>query len=151
MRYATPRLREFAQRLIAYEAGVEIADSPASIFPSAVLVCAKLRPQLAALLGNLGFRTLLARALALATDDEPCLNYVQVRVDGSLNGIDKLAAHADSRTMAQGGLVLLAHLLGLLISFIGEDLTLRLVRQVWPSRDLNDLDFPLGGSHEKTH
>jgi hypothetical protein len=40
-------------------------------------------------------------------------------------------------------------LLGLLVAFIGEDLTLRLVREVWPKLSLNNLDFGKGYKNEK--
>jgi predicted transglutaminase-like cysteine proteinase len=44
--------------------------------------------------------------------------------------------------------LLLAQLLGLLVAFIGEDLTLRLVREVWPKLSLNDLDLGTGDKNE---
>jgi hypothetical protein len=50
----------------------------------------------------------------------------------------------------EGGVVLLAQLLGLLVAFIGENLTLRLVREVWPKVPLDDLDFGKGEKNEKT-
>jgi hypothetical protein len=46
--------------------------------------------------------------------------------------------------------VLLAQLLGLLVAFIGENLTLRLMREVWPKVPLNELDFASEGKYEKT-
>jgi hypothetical protein len=49
----------------------------------------------------------------------------------------------------EGRVVLLAQLLGLLVAFIGEDLTLRLVREVWPKLSLNNLDFGKGYKNEK--
>jgi hypothetical protein len=41
-------------------------------------------------------------------------------------------AKVNSREAAKGGLALVASLLELLATFIGEALTLRLVQQVWP-------------------
>jgi len=40
-------------------------------------------------------------------------------------------------------------LLGLLVAFIGENLTIRLVREVWPKAPLNDLDLTQEGKNEK--
>jgi hypothetical protein len=40
-------------------------------------------------------------------------------------------------------------LLGLLVAFIGETLTLRLVREVWPKAPLNELDLSEGNKNEK--
>ena len=37
--------------------------------------------------------------------------------------------------------MLLAQLLGLLVAFVGKNLTLRLVREVWPNSKLDGLDF----------
>ena len=38
-----------------------------------------------------------------------------------------------------GGAAVVAHLLGLLVTFIGEPLTLRLVADAWPDADVNEL------------
>jgi hypothetical protein len=39
---------------------------------------------------------------------------------------------------------MVAQLLGLLVAFIGDNLTLRLVRDVWPTLSLEDLNFAQG-------
>jgi len=49
-----------------------------------------------------------------------------------------------TRRNFEGRVVLLAQLLGLLVAFIGEDLTLRLVREVWPKLSINDVNFGKG-------
>ena len=101
-------------------------------------------------MGNAGFRALLSRALALANAEVPWLRAVQVKADGSLEGLEELHAQLDPDEIFEGRVVLLAQLLGLLVAFIGENLTLRLVREVWPKLSLNDLDFGKGGKNEKT-
>jgi hypothetical protein len=58
--------------------------------------------------------------------------------------LDELGAQVDPDKIFEGRVVLLAQLLGLLVAFIGEDLTLRLVREVWPKLPLNNLDFGKG-------
>ena len=46
-----------------------------------------------------------------------------------------------TRTQAkEGGAILIAQLLGLLLTFIGEGLTLRLVQDVWPEAAFDDRD-----------
>jgi hypothetical protein len=55
--------------------------------------------------------------------------------------LDKLGAQVDPEEIFEGCVVLLAQLLGLLAAFIGENLTLHLVREVWPKLSLKDLDF----------
>ena len=47
--------------------------------------------------------------------------------------------------------VLLAQLLGSLAAFIGEDVTLRLVREVWPNIPMDDFDFGKEGQYAQTN
>ena len=118
--------------------------------PPAFQVCEKLRAHLATFMGNAGFRALLSCALALAKAEVPWLRAVHVKADGSLEGLEELDAKRNPDELFEGGVVLVAQLLGLLVAFIGEKLTLRLVREVWPEVPLDDLDFSKGGKHEKT-
>jgi hypothetical protein len=132
-------MRNFARRLIAYETGE--SNSSRTKPPAAFLVCEKLRPPLAKLAGNGGFHALLSRAIALAKPEVPWLRTVHVNTDGSLEGLEVLHAQSDHDELFDGGVVLVAQLLGLLVAFIGEDLTLRLMREVWPKVLLNDVVF----------
>ena len=132
-------MRDFAERLIAYETRENKSSETKTSGP--FLVGEKLRPQLATLMGNVGFRALLSRALALANAEVPWLRAVHIKADGSFDGLDELGAQVDPDEIFEGSVVLLAQLLGLLVAFIGELLTLRLVRDVWPKLPLNDLDF----------
>jgi len=118
-----------AQRLLAYEAVAGENSEPAESAASRVF--AKLRRPLITLAGLAGFRSLLSRALTLARADAPDLSAVEVAADGSLKGLDELASQAQEETQ-EGGVVLLTQLIGLLLTFIGNDLTLRLVQDVWP-------------------
>ncbi|CAN5839953.1 hypothetical protein BH20PSE1_BH20PSE1_09270 [soil metagenome] len=142
MSRATPKMRDFAERLIAYEARENKSSETKTL--AAFHVPEKLRPQLATLMGNTGFRALLSRALALANAEVPWLRAVHVKSDGSLEGLDKLEAQVDSEEISEGRVVLLAQLLGLLVAFIGENLTLWLVHEVWPKLSLNALDLGVG-------
>lgn len=117
-----PTTRELAHRLLAYE---EREVSPAVENIHAVSrVCDKLRRPFATLAGIAGFRSLLARALTLAKQESPELDRWQVKPDGSLEGMNGEAI--------QAGAVLIANLIGLMITFIGESLTRRLLHDVWP-------------------
>ena len=139
-------MRDLAERLIAHETRETKssgAQSPAS-FP----VCEKLRPSLAALVGSTGFNALLSRALALASPEVPWLRAVHVKADGSLEGLAGLKARVDPEKIAEGRVALLAQLLGLLGAFIGEDLTMQLMREVWPKLVLNKLYFGSGDENE---
>ena len=95
-------------------------------------MCAKLRRPLITLAGVAGFRSLLSRALTLARAEAPSLSAIQVAADGSLQGLDELASQTDKERARDGGAILIAQLIGLLLTFIGDGLTLRLVQDVWP-------------------
>jgi hypothetical protein len=139
-------MRDFAERLIAYETkGNKSSETKtAAVF----LVGEKMRLHLTALMGNVGYRALLSRALALANAEVPWLHAVHVKADGSFGGLDELGAQVGSKKTAEGSVILLARLLGLLVAFIGGSLTLRLVREMWPKIPLNDLDFGNGDKNE---
>ncbi len=109
-----------------------------------------LRPQLVTLMGNGGFRALLARALALAKAEVPWLRAAHVSVDGNLAALIEPGTQIDPEQLAEGKVVLVAQLLGLLIAFIGPNLTIGLVREVWPEIRPDDSGFGNGGRHEKS-
>jgi hypothetical protein len=135
-------MRDFAKRLIAYEAngnkssGIRTAGS--------FHFCEKVRPHLATLMGKAGFRALLSRALAMANEEAIWLHAVHVKADGSLEGLEELAKQVTPDEFLEGGVVLLAQLLGLLEVFIGENLTLQMVREIWPELSVKNFDFGKG-------
>jgi len=128
-------MRKLAHRLLAVEAANECATD--ALAHEAVRVCEKLRISLIRLAGSDGFASLLRRTLALARVEVPALERVTVNPDGSMQGLEELAADGtDGATDAP--VVITAHLLGLLVTFIGESLTLRLVREAWPGQTLDE-------------
>ena len=130
---ATPKLREFARRALAYEAASGTrTDGTAS---ASYLVCEKLRGQLGKLIGIAGFRSLLSRALALAGAEVPWLRALHIKSDGSLEGVDGLDTKLGPRTVAEGEVALVSQLVGLLVTFIGPALTLRVLHDIWPDMD----------------
>jgi len=144
----TSTMRDVARLLSAYEArgNKSAGTKPAATFP----VSDKLRPHLATLVGNAGYRALLARGLALASAEVPWLSGLQVKADGTLDGLEQCHAKVSAEEFINGRVVLLARLLGLLVAFIGESLTLRLVREIWPKVPLKNLDFGGGVKNGKT-
>ena len=74
------------------------------------------------------FTSLLRRALALARADFPALQTVRLTPDGSLEGCEALAVDATNGG-PEAELAITAHLLGLLVTFIGKPFTLSLVRE----------------------
>jgi hypothetical protein len=125
----TQKARDLAQRLISFE--VAAGNLSKAKIPAAFIVSEKLRHPLRTLVGTAGFRSLLMRALTLAKREAPILDGVQVKDDGSLEGLTGEAMEA--------GEVLIAHFIGLLETFIGEVLTLRLLHGVWPDLPIFDI------------
>jgi hypothetical protein len=137
------QMREFAERVIADEA-TSATPSEAKMLV-AFRVCEKLRQPLTTLAGAIGFQSLMLRAVALAKREAPRLNAVEVTADGPLQNGDA-APNLDNRD--DGGVLLVAHLLLLLFTFIGESLTLQLVHDVWPDASFSTLTAEGTGKHE---
>ena len=100
-------------------------------------VCEKLRVYLTRFAGEDGFAALLRRALVLAQADVPALQAVKFTADGHLEGFEDFVANSGDLG-SEGAIAVTAHLLGLLMSFVGEPITLRLVRNAWPDARLAD-------------
>jgi hypothetical protein len=141
-----PKTQDLARRLLAYEA---VAGETTVPTESAVLrVFEKLRRQLGALVGVAGFWSLASRALTLARAKAPGLSTVELAADGTLQGLGE--PQIDKHQAEEGGAILIAQLLGLLLTFIGETLTLRLMQDVWPDAAFDDPNSATGGKHEHT-
>jgi len=70
---------------------------------------------------------------------------VKVAADGSLQGLGEIETQIDmDKDLAgefpagEGGIILIARLLGLLRLFLGEALTLSLLRNAWPGAALDN-------------
>jgi hypothetical protein len=118
--------KEFAQRLLGFEKALGKTDGEnRAVFR----VCEKLRGPLGKRLGIDGFRSLLARAQILAGADVSWILTLTIGADGSLDGPK---AKLDARTVAEGEVVLVGHLLALLVLLVGPAVTLQLLHDVWP-------------------
>jgi hypothetical protein len=142
MTQGAPRMRAIARRILDNEERrrAKAAETRSASF----LVVAALRPHLANLMGNAGFRALLMRALALAGTELPWLRVVAVNSDGGLDGLDALEAQLAPGDVLRGNVLLLSLLLSLLVAFVGETLTLQLVRDIWPDSSNAGLDSAIG-------
>ena len=127
-------IQDLARRVLAFE----LAELPSGDDPPAARVCKKLRRPISELAGTSGFRALLSRALAVSRTANQSLIAVQVKDDGTLHGLESIA----DEESAQAGVALVSQLIGLLVTFIGEFLTIRLMHDIWP--DLPALQ--LGGN-----
>jgi len=162
---AAPAMRELAQRLLSYEAAA--AETSKSLEPFASLdsavprgpalrvpalrVYEKLRLSLTAFAGAAAFEALAFRALTQAKSEAPSLWPAQIAAGGSLQGLDafepQIEIHKDLAEKFQAGdgaVVLIARLLGLLGTFLGEALTLSLLRAAWPGEAFDDSNTAYG-------
>lgn len=142
-------MRDFSARLIAHES--EISPSGGKEVAVAFSVFEKLRPHLATLMGNGGYRALLMRSLALAVMEVPRLRTARVSADGTLEDNNQTESSAGCNELSKARVILLAHLIALLVAFIGERLTLQIVHEVWPKLAAKQLNFSIGDKeNEKT-
>ena len=133
-----PEMRDLAQRLLSYEASAGKASEP--VESTTLRVYQKLRESLGALAGSAGFHALASRALTLARSEVPSLGAVQVGADGNLEGMSAVESSlkGEQDRADNSGVVLISRLLGLLFVFLGEALTLSLLREAWPGAAFDD-------------
>jgi hypothetical protein len=140
-----PKMRDLAHRLLAFEAA---ADKNAEPVESAALrVYEKLRQSLCALAGVAAFESIAFRALTQAKSEAPGLWVVRIATDGSLQGLGEFEPQPDEfepqlgtgkEQAGDGGIVLIDHILGLLLIFLGQAITINLLRNAWPGASFDD-------------
>jgi hypothetical protein len=138
-----PKTRDLARRLLEYEATAAKSSEPMESVT--LLVYQKLRQSLGAFAGVAAFESLAFRALTQAKSEAPGLWAVQVAADGSLRGLGEFEPKSNIERKqdrddqaGEGGMILIARLLGLLLIFLGEALTLSLLQDVWPDATFGD-------------
>jgi hypothetical protein len=131
-------MRDLTQRLLTYEASA--GNTSESMESTILRVYEKLRGNLCLLAGVAGFYSLASRALTLARSEAPGLSAVQVAADGNLQGMSAIESSTNVKTegVYEGEVMLISRLLGLLLIFLGEPLTMNLVRDAWPDASLDD-------------
>ena len=132
-----PKMRDLAHRLLAYEAAAGTTSEPME--SKTLCVYEKLRQSLSAVAGVASFYSLACRALVLAKSEASSLGAAQIAADGSLRDFggfepqtDMDRDRASEYRAGEQGVILIARLLGLLFLFLGEALTLSLLRNAWP-------------------
>ena len=145
---ASPGMRALAHRLLEYEVAVCKHSEP--IESPTLRVYEKLRSSLGEFVGAAAFRSLASRALMLARPETPSLSAARITEDGSLKGQGEIESRFDNDNdqVGEGGIVLIARLLGLLRIFLGEALTLSLLRNAWPDDAFDDRSSQHGRKHE---
>lgn len=122
------KTRDLARNLVTSEASAGMATLQAE--PATIRVYERLRRQLGAPVGVGGFQQLASRALALAKSESPRLNSVKVAENGGLLGLGESQSLDDTVEDREVGIILIAQLLGLFLTFLGEATTLRLIEDL---------------------
>lgn len=129
-----PEARVLARRLLRVESGGR--EEPEALAAAIDRAAARLRGRLAGLVGQHGYAALCGRAVRLAQREAPHLAGVtyDARPPGGLRGTHEfvLANAGDPAAAGDALASILAQLIGLLIAFIGQDLTVRLIHETWP-------------------
>ncbi len=126
-----PSLVGFAGRLLRYE--IDKAGLAEGLADGFRRLCQALHGRLAPLISSTGFQTLFARAHKLAARDFPLLGAVSISAesDWSVAHLLDSASHSEQQ-VAEALAALLAHFIWLLVTFIGGNLGLGTVAEMWP-------------------
>jgi hypothetical protein len=129
---APDELADFARRLLLREAGER--RSADDLIAAMERGSVSLHAQLAPLVSSAGFDALLGRAVRLTARDFPFLATVTTTTPrtSSLDGLRQAAELRQPEEVERALVAILANFIWLLIIFIGENLGLRKVQEVWP-------------------
>ena len=122
------KTRDLARSLIASEA--DASTTSLHTEAATLRVYERLCRQLGSPVGVDGFQALASRALALAKSQSPRLSAVQVTASGGLRGLGEVESQTDADEDGEAGIILIAQLLGLFLTFLGEATTLHLLEDL---------------------
>ena len=120
-----PMIRDLARKLIASE--VDADSTSAQTEPATLRVYEKLRRQFCAPVGVDAFQALASRALSLAKSQFPSLGAVSVTANGGLRGVGEVETPLSAVEDAEVGITLIAQMLRLFITLLGEAATVHLI------------------------
>ncbi|HET9949241.1 MAG TPA: hypothetical protein VFQ22_09995 [Longimicrobiales bacterium] len=123
-------------RLLLYEVG-DPGDA-AAVAAAVDLVVGRLCAELGRFIGQGGVAALAGRALSRAQRESPLLDGVRAQPEGRVSGLVEALGSAPAPEAVAAGTLLIDHLIGLLVSLMGEDVGLRPVRRLWPAVDLSN-------------
>jgi len=124
-------IQQLAHALLLHEADQK--PEPEELWMAIEHIYAKLQRRLAELVGQTGFVALFSRALHLARRETPVLAGISIdpRLPNQLQGSQEFAlAHPDDVITSFGRVV--AHFIWLLVTFVGEQLSMNLISDIWP-------------------
>ena len=131
MTLSSPSLRRFVRRALVDAAGAGPLG-PTQLAAAFDALCGRLHRQLLPLFGTTGVDALFERAVHVAAREFPWLGEL-VRNGKDPCVADRIGAlgEIEVNTLEEALASVLAHNIGLLNTFVGEDLVLPLVQQAW--------------------
>lgn len=132
MKPGNPKLQKLALSLFEREATK--SGSPDEPVKAIELCCQRLHDRLDRLIGAGGFRALLNRALSLAKKKYAWLEGVGIEDYPGCEFKDLREAVKGKKpgTVNEACTLILANVIWLLVTFIGEDITIGLIQEAWP-------------------
>jgi hypothetical protein len=124
--------QKFARRLFA--AACPAPADANDVIEVANTVFASYCTALAPLITTLGAQAFLTRAVRRAAKDYPFLASLQTRSRGvsPLDGLSQAADGVDTLVVQDACISVLANMAGLLAEFIGDELTMHMLQEIWP-------------------
>ncbi len=132
MAQPAPAVLDLARQLVRHETGD--SPNPAAAAAAVDAACGRFKHELADVLGAGGVAALLGRALHLAKRERPLLAAASFNPESSscFTGLAAALATGSDEEAAAAATSVLAHLLGLLVALLGEEVGLQPVRKLWP-------------------
>ena len=127
--------RELAHRMITAASKLDFEP------PGIIRVVKGMDTVLTRLAGRTGSRSLIARAISLAQASEPSLKGISTSAERVLESLEKVLSEAGPEDRFRDEALVVSHLIGLLHTFIGERLTIQLIKEVWPDLDTQHEDI----------
>jgi hypothetical protein len=145
----SPKLRRFVSHALVAATGAA-SPTPTELATAFDVLCARLRTRLRPLFGATAINALFARSLHLSIAEFPWLADV-VPNEGercALDGFGPATAALPPQAIADGLATVLAHDIGLLTTFIGDDFVMPLVQDAWGATMLADGTARSEADHE---
>jgi ABC-type uncharacterized transport system ATPase component len=143
MKYATPRLRRAATRLLAHEADAKPATSDTLAAASARLLD-RLSARMGEVIGPAGVQAIFLRAVKLRKPEFSFLDERIVSREGGASLAEPLRAclrEQEPEVIQEVSVTLFATFAGLLATVIGDRLAWTLLQQIWPGSLLPEYEL----------
>ncbi|WP_438027165.1 hypothetical protein [Sorangium sp. So ce233] len=125
------RTRALSRRIIEHE--IAGREAPAEVAAAIEGAFRRLYKVMSTVIGPIGFQAVVTRAVHLTRRVSPGFNACNVTCGDTvvMTGMSEMIEREGAAEAGATAVVLLANVIALLCSFIGEDLTFRLLRRGW--------------------